>query len=52
MIGSDLGLEPIDHFRDIPRDSQTTDITLFAVVFHYDVTIKTLETLRSTANYL
>ena len=32
-------------------DSQTTDITHFAVVFHYDVTIKALEILRSTANY-
>ena len=38
----------IDDFRDIPMDSQTTDITHFAVVFHYDVTIKTLEILRST----
>ena len=27
---------PIDHFRDIPMDSQTMDITHFAVVFHYD----------------
>ena len=42
----------IDHFRDIPMDSQTTEITHFAVVFHYDVTIKALETLRSTANNL
>ena len=40
----------IDHFRDIAMDSQTTDITHFAVVFHYDVTTKALETLRSTAN--
>ena len=28
----------IDHFRDIPKDSQTTDIAHFAVVFHFDVT--------------
>ena len=40
-----------DNFRDIPMDSQTTDITHFAVVFHYDITIKALETLRNTANY-
>ena len=43
---------PINHFQDISMDSQTTDITHFAVVFHYEVSIKTLETLRSTANYL
>ena len=30
----------IDHFRDIPIDSQTMDITYIAFVFHYDVTIK------------
>ena len=42
----------IDHFRDIPMDCQTTDITHFAVVFHYDLTIKALETLRSTAKCL
>ena len=42
----------IDYFRDIPMDSQTTDITHFAIVFHYDVTTKELETLRSTANFL
>ena len=34
----------IDHFWDIPMDSQTTDIKHFAVVFHYDVTTKALET--------
>ena len=39
----------IDHFRDLQTDSQTTDITHFAVVFHYDVTIESLEILRSTA---
>ena len=33
-------------------ESQTMDITHFAVVFHYDVKTKALETLRSTANYL
>ena len=33
----------IDYFRDIPMDSQTTDITHFAVVFHYDVTTKALK---------
>ena len=45
-------MELIDHFRYIPMDSQTTDITHFAVVFAYDVTIKALDTLRSTAyNY-
>ena len=33
-------------------DSQTTDITHCAVVFHYEVTIKALETLDSTANNL
>ena len=33
-------------------ESQTTDITHFDVVFHYDVTIKASEKLRSTANYL
>ena len=43
---------PIDHFRDLPTDSQTTDITHFAVVFNYDVTIKALEILRSTAKCL
>ena len=32
----------IDHFRDIPMDSQTTDIKHFAVVFQFDVTIKAL----------
>ena len=42
----------IDYFRDIPMDSQTTDIMHFTVVFRYDVTIKALETLRSTAIYL
>ena len=42
----------IDHFRDFPMDSQTTDITHLAVVFPYDVTIKALEILRSTANYI
>ena len=40
----------IDYFRDVPTDSQTTDITHFAFVFHYDITIKALETLWSTAN--
>ena len=30
-------------------ESQTTDITLFAVAFHYDGTIKALETLWNTA---
>ena len=35
----------IDHFRDLPTDSQTTDITHFAVVFNYDVTIEALEIL-------
>ena len=39
----------IDHFRDLPTDSQTTDITHFAVVFNYDVTIEALEILRSSA---
>ena len=33
-------------------DSQTTDITHFAVVFRYDVTVNALDILRSTANYL
>ena len=33
-------------------NSQAMDITHFAVVFHYYATIKALETLRSTANYL
>ena len=42
----------IDHFRDLPTDSQTTDITHFAVVFNYDITIKALEILRSTAKCL
>ena len=28
-------------------DSQTTDITRFAVVFQYDVTVKTLVTLQA-----
>ena len=46
-----LTLTSIDHFQDIPMESQTTDITHFAVVFHYDVTIKAMETLQSTANY-
>ena len=45
------GHNVIDHFRDIPLESQTTDITHFAVVFHYDVTIKALETLRSKITY-
>ena len=43
--------ETIDHFRDIPMDSQTTDIMHFAVVFRYDVIIKALVALRSTAIY-
>ena len=43
-------VQTIDHFRDIQIDSQTTDITHFAVVFHYDVTIKVLEPLRRTTN--
>ena len=42
----------IDHFRDLPTDSQTTDITHFAVVFNYDVTIEALEIIRSTAKCL
>ena len=42
----------IDYFRDISMDCQTTDITHFAVVFHYDVTTEALETIRSTANNL
>ena len=42
--------EEIDLFRDLPTDSQTTDITHFAVVFNYDVTIEALEILRSTTN--
>ena len=33
-------------------NSRTTDITHFAIVFHYDVTTKALETLRNTINYL
>ena len=33
-------------------DSQTTDIAHFAAVFHYDVTFKSLGTLRGTANNL
>ena len=37
-------MSSIDHFRDIPMDSQTMDITHFAVVFCYDATIKALET--------
>ena len=44
--------QSIDHFRDLPTDSQTTDITHFAVVFNYDVTIAALEILRSTAKCL
>ena len=34
-------------------DSQNTDIidTHYVIAFHYDVSIKALETLRSTANY-
>ena len=42
---SDVKL-PIDHFQDIPMDSQTMDIT-HIVIFH-----KALETLQSTATYL
>ena len=42
----------IYHFRDLPTDSQTTDIAHFAVVFNYDVTIEALEILRSTAKCL
>ena len=38
----------IDHFRDLPTDCQTTDITHFAVVFNYYVTIEALEILRRT----
>ena len=33
-------------------DSQTTDITHFAVVFNYDVTIEALEILQSSAKCL
>ena len=36
-------MKEIDHFRDIPMDCQTADITHFAVVFHDDATIKALE---------
>ena len=39
----------IDHFRDIPVDSQTTDILHSVFFFHYDVTIKALKMLQSTA---
>ena len=46
------GASSIDHFREIPMDSQTTDFTHFDVVFRYDVTIKALETLWSIAIYL
>ena len=35
----------IDFFQDIPMDSQTTEISHFAVVFHYDVKTEALETL-------
>ena len=42
----------IDHLRDIPMESQTTDITHFAVVFHHNAAMKALKTLRSTTNYM
>ena len=42
----------IDHFRDLTTDSQTTDITHFAVVFKCDVTMEALEILWSTAKCL
>ena len=34
----------INHFRGIPKDSQATDITRFAVVCQYVITIIALET--------
>ena len=52
VVASYHDVKRIDYFRDIPMGSQTTDIMHFAVVFHYDVTTKALETLQSTANYL
>ena len=45
-------MDVIDHFRVIPMDSQTMDITHFADVFNFDVTIKAPETLWSTIYYL
>ena len=42
----------IVHFRVIPMDSQTTDIRHLADIFHYDVPIQALETLRNTMNFL
>ena len=50
MIPTGREQEPMN--RPFPRfliESQTTDITNFACVDHYDVTIKALETLQSTA---
>ena len=43
---------PFEDFLDITIDSQTTDITHFAVVSHCDATIKALETLQSTGKCL
>ena len=42
----------IYHFRVIPMDSLTPDITHFADIFHYGVTIQAKEKLRSTINCL
>ena len=36
--------EPKDHFRVLPRDSQTTDITNFADIFNLNITIQAMET--------
>ena len=42
----------IDHFRVIPIDSRTTDITHFADIFHHDVIANALKTLQNTMNHL
>ena len=51
-VNIDVGVFLIDHFQYLSTDSQTMDITHFAVVFNYDVTIEALEILRSTAKCL
>ena len=45
-VGQATCVKGIDHLQVIEIDSQTTDITHFADVFHNEVTIRVLETLH------
>ena len=44
-VGQATCVKGINHFQVIEIDSQTTDFTHFADVYHNDVTIKALKTL-------